>query len=63
MEIINRDLVLSVFHFANPGWCMLPSAGASGGILMIWDLDQVVCDESWVDVHSVSVAAVVCGED
>lgn len=39
------------------GWCVLPSVGASGGVVLIWESETVGVEVEWVDSFSVSVVA------
>lgn len=41
---------------------MLPSVGAFGGILMIWNKETMVCEETWIDNFSMSMVAIVMGD-
>lgn len=62
LEFANRDVVSSLCHFHNLEWTVLPSVGASGGILMFWNGEEVVCEDTWVDNFSVSLVAAVKGD-
>lgn len=62
MENVDREIMNSLCHFSSLGWSVLPSVGASRGILMFWNKEVVVCEESWVDNFFGSMLASVMGD-
>lgn len=59
---LDRDVICSLCHFASVGWISLPFVGEAKKILMFWDKDKIVCEESWVESFSVSMVATVRGD-
>lgn len=60
---VDKKLIMSVCNFHSPGWIALPSVGASGGVLLIWNEEVVLCHETKVDKFSVSILAALKGEN
>lgn len=45
---VNIDISTGFFLFVNSGWITLASIGATGGVLLIWDSEEVDVELSWV---------------
>ncbi|KAJ9685364.1 hypothetical protein PVL29_017406 [Vitis rotundifolia] len=60
-EKCDRRFVGSVWMVRDKEWAALPSCGASGGILIIWDSKKLSSEEVVIESFSVSVKFVMGG--
>lgn len=55
IQLMSDSMVKDVWGSRPCGWSSLPSWGASGGILLIWDLDKIEVLEQEIGAFSFSI--------
>lgn len=53
---VDRHIIRSLWGCSFVGWCYLPSSGASGGVLVMWDKRVVEMAEDCIGVFSMAVS-------
>ncbi|KAG6667899.1 hypothetical protein CIPAW_01G132400 [Carya illinoinensis] len=53
LKLISRRIIRSIWNCQFVGWIYLPSKGASGGILVMWDKRVVECIDEFIGEYSV----------
>lgn len=62
MEIITPRVVKEVWGSRDLDWLYVPSLGAFGGTLMVWNPSWIMLWESELGAYSISICAMLVGE-
>lgn len=55
LQRVDRDIISDISCFHRTGWISVLSTGASGGVIIFWDMDRLVVAESRADSFSATV--------